>query len=258
VAMRRLGDLRDPTAVGPWLRTIVRNVCRMELRRVREIPAVLPDRAALMDSIEAEVEGLAVRDWLWTGLGTLPEDIRTTVMLRHFTRRASYAEVVGVLGIPVGTVRSRLNQGRRYLSDALAATAADAHPDNAALVRRRWQERSAAAEAMLRDGDAGGYFEDCAPDGLVSAPAMGYERQGIEGKARNIEAGLAAGVRMRLTRLVACKGVTIVEADYDNPPDDPEHCPPWHTEIRIHPSGTTTRLVLHGQQFTASAATCSG
>jgi hypothetical protein len=55
-------------------------------------------------------------------------------------------------------VRSRLNQGRRYLSDALAATAADAHPDNAALVRRRWQERSAAAEAMLRDRDAGGYF----------------------------------------------------------------------------------------------------
>jgi hypothetical protein len=179
--------------------------------------------------------------------------------VRAGSRRASYAEAVGVLGIPVWTVRSRLNQGRRYLSDALAATAADAHPDNAAMVRRRWQERSAAAEAMLRDGDAGGYFEDCAPDVLVSAPAMGYERQGIEGEARTIEAGLAAGVRMRLTRVVACQGVAIVEADYDNPPDDPEHCPPWHTEIRIHPSRTTTRLVLHfGQQFTASAAPCSG
>ncbi|GAA1578839.1 sigma-70 family RNA polymerase sigma factor [Kribbella sancticallisti] len=245
VALRRLGDLRDPSAVGPWLRSIVRNVCRMELRSTREIPCLLPDRAGPDPGPEAELEALAVRDWVWTALAKLPEDIRTTVMLRYFTRRASYAEIADVLGLPVGTVRSRLNQGRHYLSTALSATAVTMHPDYAAVQGGIWRERASAVEAMTLLGQADVYFEDCAPEVIVSVPAKGYECRGVAGERRNLEAGLAAGVRMTLTRVLACRGVTIIEADYHNPPDDPKHCPPWHTEIRVHPNGWTTRLVLH-------------
>jgi RNA polymerase sigma-70 factor (ECF subfamily) len=32
VALRRIGDVRDPAAVGAWLRMVVRNACRMRLR----------------------------------------------------------------------------------------------------------------------------------------------------------------------------------------------------------------------------------
>lgn len=38
IAMRRIGDLRDPAAVAPWLRAIVRNACRMQLRAATPIP----------------------------------------------------------------------------------------------------------------------------------------------------------------------------------------------------------------------------
>jgi DNA-directed RNA polymerase specialized sigma24 family protein len=46
IAIGRLGDLRDPEAVGPWLRGIVRNTCRALRRRDRFISGELPELAA--------------------------------------------------------------------------------------------------------------------------------------------------------------------------------------------------------------------
>ncbi|WP_427919527.1 RNA polymerase sigma factor [Streptomyces sp. cg40] len=37
-ALRRIGDVREPAAVGAWLRAIVRNSARMRLRADRELP----------------------------------------------------------------------------------------------------------------------------------------------------------------------------------------------------------------------------
>ncbi|MFG2853438.1 RNA polymerase sigma factor [Streptomyces mirabilis] len=39
-ALRRIGDVRDPAAVGPWLRAVVRNAARMRLRVARETPGL--------------------------------------------------------------------------------------------------------------------------------------------------------------------------------------------------------------------------
>ncbi|WP_245771709.1 RNA polymerase sigma factor [Actinacidiphila guanduensis] len=38
LALRRFGDIRDPEAAGPWLRMVVRNVCRAQLRRMSAVP----------------------------------------------------------------------------------------------------------------------------------------------------------------------------------------------------------------------------
>ncbi|MCO6005347.1 GNAT family N-acetyltransferase [Actinoallomurus purpureus] len=47
-AMSRLGDLRDPAAVGPWLKAIVRNNCRMRLRARLPVPVGFPEDSAVM------------------------------------------------------------------------------------------------------------------------------------------------------------------------------------------------------------------
>lgn len=39
-ALRRIGDVRDPSAVGAWLRAIVRNASRTRLRETRETPGL--------------------------------------------------------------------------------------------------------------------------------------------------------------------------------------------------------------------------
>lgn len=58
-------------------------------------------------------------------LAKLPEEYRTAVVLVDLEDR-SYAEAAGVLGVPIGTVRSRLFRGRRLLQQDLLVYAEDA------------------------------------------------------------------------------------------------------------------------------------
>lgn len=77
VALRHLGDLREPAAAGAWLRTIVRNTALMHLRRSRETPAEhLPEHNRCEPGPEAWLERLATRDCVLSTLDRLPEDQR--------------------------------------------------------------------------------------------------------------------------------------------------------------------------------------
>jgi RNA polymerase sigma-70 factor, ECF subfamily len=40
------------------------------------------------------------------------------------------------------------------------------------------------------------------------------------------EEDLGADVRMPLKNVIAGEGITIIESDFENPPEDPFHCPP--------------------------------
>lgn len=246
VALCRLGDLREPAAAGAWLRAVARNACLAQVRHNRELPGDVPDRAGGSESEpEAALERLAARDWVLSTLEQLAEDQRATVMLRYFTRVSSYADISEVLGIPIGTVRSRLNDAKRRLADALLDAAAAVHADHAELARDRWSEWTDAIDDMERHGRAARYFAGCAQDVVVDNRAGGYRVRGTTTERRNVENGLAVGVRLRPTGIVASPTITILEADYQNPPERPDHCPPLHTEVRIHPHNKTTRLILH-------------
>lgn len=246
IALKRFGDLQDPNSAGAWLQAIVRNACRMRLRARREAPAEIPplaDRGRL--DIDEALDRLALRDWVWATLEELPDDLRATVMLRFFSRHAAYDEIAAVLGIPVGTVRSRLNQAKHRLAAALMASTTAAHADHASLVQDRWHWWQAVADEVVRAGAATLYLADATPDALVEAPSLGYRTVGAENQARGMVESAEAGVRFHLTGLLAGEGITIVEGDYENPPDDPNHCPATHTEVRFHPDGRTTRIILY-------------
>jgi RNA polymerase sigma-70 factor (ECF subfamily) len=85
-----------------WLMQIVTSTCRDRLRRGPFKGMALP----------------ANGDPFQTCLGTLPLDQRITVVLSDI-RGLSYHEIAQVTRAPVGTVRSRLSQGRRALRDRL-------------------------------------------------------------------------------------------------------------------------------------------
>jgi RNA polymerase sigma factor (sigma-70 family) len=92
-ALRRIGDVRDPEAVGAWLRMIVRNACRTRLLSVSETRFV-EDSVLLAtdDSPEQILERHAMRDWLWRAIDELSATLRMTVLLRHFSTRGSSYE----------------------------------------------------------------------------------------------------------------------------------------------------------------------
>jgi hypothetical protein len=69
-----------------------------------------------------------------------------------------------------------------------------------------------------------------------------------------VEDSAAAGVRLHTTGVWASTGITVIEGDYENPPEDPRHCPAAHTEIRIQPRGATRRILLYYQPHRPSPA----
>ncbi|WP_406118607.1 RNA polymerase sigma factor [Streptomyces sp. NBC_00989] len=157
-ALLRIGDVRDPEAVGAWLRMIVRNACRRVLRDAVVVRPMceLPLLSTYMGP-EQWIERNALRDWVWEALGELTPALRVPLVLRYFaTGVTSYERIAEVCGVPVGTVRSRLSQGRAKLAATLAATADAPHGDAGQRVRASRVEARAllAAEAHkdLRPG----------------------------------------------------------------------------------------------------------
>lgn len=102
------GDLRA------WLFTILRNRYITTLRDRKRRGAHVPIDDAFSPGVPADQEtGLAARDAL-TALDQLPEEQRSLLLLIG-VEDFSYEEAAGMLGVPVGTVMSRLSRARQRL-----------------------------------------------------------------------------------------------------------------------------------------------
>ena len=227
VALRRIGDLRDPAAAGSWLQAVTRNGCRARLRRRRLEGWVSdPDAvAAVADGPEQAVEEHALRDWVWSALESLPEPLQVTVLLRYFTEARSYEQIAAACEVPVGTVRSRLHEARRRLTERLLAQPSGGGTDSAALAARRRRDAEDLLAAAPR-GDFRQALAALAVPGLRLIGPQGQQGYGQELLVQIMESDLRAGVRQRLAAVTAGQRVTILECDLHSPPWDPGHCPP--------------------------------
>jgi RNA polymerase sigma factor (sigma-70 family) len=238
VALSTIDRLREPEAVGGWLRGILRNLCRMQLRKGwDEIPfddlsLHLRDEP-FESSPEKYIERLAMRDWVWGALGELPEPLRVTAMLRYFGSYSSYQEISAILGVPVGTVSSRLSQVRVKLTDALLKTAGLEHDEAFQITKSRERYFSAAWDEYNR-GEGYELFISVFSDDAVMVFPEGTVLHGHEPLARDLEGDLEVGMKLHLTNVLASKGVTIIEGDMENPPEDPFHCPPAISMVAFH------------------------
>ena len=118
-AWRHVASLKDPDRFDAWLDRIVVNACRMTLRRkrVREIP--MPSDFDRPGDAHGP-DGLAERDALERAFDRLTVEHRTVLVLHHLEER-SVAEIADVLGVPAGTVKSRLHAARSQLERRLEA-----------------------------------------------------------------------------------------------------------------------------------------
>jgi RNA polymerase sigma-70 factor (ECF subfamily) len=119
-ALDKLHTHRDDVDLRSWLFTIMHNVFVNQRRRAK----ARPDAEALKEDEEEGAHGMSgnqedhirLKESLRV-LNRLPEDQRAVVFL-VCVEDLSYAEVAQVLGVPVGTVMSRLARGREGMRQA--------------------------------------------------------------------------------------------------------------------------------------------
>jgi RNA polymerase sigma factor (sigma-70 family) len=227
IALRHLGSVRNPEAVGGWLHIVLRRACLQQKRRARtEVLAhELPEVAADAEGPERRIERLELREWVRGAIDRLPEPLRVAAMLRYFGSYDSYDEVAAILGVPIGTVRSRLSEARAKLADALLASAGLIHDDRRAGDRAREQFWLAEFRDIFKRGESGRFVSHFSPELRVQW-SNGRRAQGRRHLAAEIDSDLAAGVRLDLERVVGSGGVTVVEGRFVNPASAPDHCPP--------------------------------
>ena len=109
-----------------WLTSISRNLCidhYRSVRREREAVDRHVDAADLSPTAPgpdalSRLHHRDRRDLLRRGMLTLPDTLRTAVLMRDIQDR-SYREIAERLGLPEGTVKSRINRGRKELAQRI-------------------------------------------------------------------------------------------------------------------------------------------
>jgi RNA polymerase sigma factor (sigma-70 family) len=128
-AWRRRADLR-PTTARPWLFGIATNLLRNQRRSLRRHAAALRrvpplDRELdFADDLAARIDAERRARLLVDRLGRLPRRYRDVVGL-CLLAGLTYEEAAAALGVPIGTVRSRLARARRQLSEPAARGTVD-------------------------------------------------------------------------------------------------------------------------------------
>jgi len=183
----KLGELRAPESFSAWLRRITMNVCADMLRR--KGPTVVPLGEAgehvLLPQRHPDEQfdtGVAVRE----ALRRLPEKLRLTTILRYVDGY-SHAEVAGLLGIPVNTVRSRLQNAKRQLAKEMVTM--EKVKDELGIVTAELERHWSLPSAVLRQGR------------ITHVPldinTAAWTRDG--GAVACLDADLAAGIRGVIT-----------------------------------------------------------
>jgi RNA polymerase sigma factor (sigma-70 family) len=120
---RELPSLRDPHAFDAWSTRIVVHACRRRLRgrgraRVRELTMDAAEAGRTPPASAGPADAVADRMALERAFERLDADARAILVLHHLDGRG-VAEIASVLGIPIGTAKSRLYAARRALERSL-------------------------------------------------------------------------------------------------------------------------------------------
>lgn len=125
VVFRRIGSLREPSAFPAWLYGITRKTVASHRRKAwvrRWLPGALPeqvDDAPHANPHEATHRSELARE-IWHALDQLRDHHREILVLCDLEERPD-SEVSAMLGIPRGTVKSRLRRARKELRGRVQA-----------------------------------------------------------------------------------------------------------------------------------------
>ena len=124
-AFENIKHFRGTSAFATWLTRIALNVCNSQWRtrsqqqlRHTSLDAAEQPLDIQADTPETQLQRAEYRTLVMQNIQHLPEKHRKAVWL-HYVMDHSYEEITRALHVPVGTVKTWLNRGRRELRDSL-------------------------------------------------------------------------------------------------------------------------------------------
>ena len=117
-AWRKWETLRDQSRFEPWFDRILVNTCRNRLRSTRRLTTDISAEVALATGDHSG--GVEDRDVIGAAIAGLSPDHQVVVALRYY-RDLTVDDIAKRLGIPSGTVQSRLHYALKRLHDAIDA-----------------------------------------------------------------------------------------------------------------------------------------
>lgn len=118
--IRHIGKYDPSQEFEPWLTRICVNTHRDALRRIARLPVIAFADNAEQENFWKYLPAQAKPDYLplYEAIRSLPERLRTAVVLYYF-RDKDIAQTASILGVPEGTVKSRLSKARKLLKEEL-------------------------------------------------------------------------------------------------------------------------------------------
>jgi len=130
--LRKLSSFRGEAAFTTWLHRVTVNACYDLLRKRQRAPLLergdddLPAREPPPAPDHADASSLSMD--VQQALLQVPEDFRA-VMILHDVHDLRQEEVAAIVGVPIGTVKSRLHRGRIALARAMGIEQAEHFED---------------------------------------------------------------------------------------------------------------------------------
>lgn len=229
-AFTHLSSLRNPSVFYPWLRKILLNNCLLQLRKEKSQlnhSQAIPKDAFIQDSIDQHFEKTSNQQFMYDAVGKLSVELGSCVMLRYFTNFNSYEDIALILGIPIGTVRSRLSASRVKLSSLYKhMDDTDDTDDRVFNQSRHWSDYYHHLWGNVYDDlhIRNEFYNHLKPtlDLHFTSGKTGKGRALIESE---INEDLIYGARFNVADVSSCGNISVVEGLNFNPPEHPDRCP---------------------------------
>ena len=240
----KLSQLKDLNAFAGWLKTILLNICyRNRNKADNHINTfTAKNNFSWQNEFERKQDILFTQNRLFETVYKLPEVLRSVVLLRYYSKYQSYQEMATLLGIPVGTVRSRLNQARQKINEhwTKCEDPSDKSWKHACEWNHFYEHIFCRSLREVRNEFIGHLQTDVSI--TFTSGKRGIGSTLIE---KGINEDIEYGTNYLIQKIATCGSISIIEGLNDNPPEYPNRCPVSTIFVLYRNNDKVQKFVLH-------------
>lgn len=246
-AYLKLSQLKEISNFESWVRKILMRNCYRLINRNRKRTQTYLNTITeqqLKEDIELQFEKFPLFYRLYNVLSELSESLRSVVLLHYFSSFTSYNEIATILSIPVGTVRSRLNEARAKLTDKWKQPLSKSTYNKQECEEWNHFYFETYSNLHFNDNEKNKFLHHLGksvkiffPGGMLDVGYRAFENLIIDDKKH--------GSWLQPIQVLTCGNISVIEAVHFNSAEHPNHCPPKSIAVLYRKKMEVVQLNLH-------------